>query len=77
MIKYEGSHQSNQEFNGGRPRPSRVVRRQHRQELEQRCQRHRRAREELGRVHRAAGSADETRDSGAELFPLFRRALRH
>ena len=32
---------------------------------------------ELGRVHWFAGSADEARDFGAELLPLFGRALRY
>ncbi len=77
MISHEGSHQSDQEFSGGRPRPSPMVRRQHRQKPEQRGQRHRRASQELGRVHRFAGAEDEARDSGAELLPLQRRALRH
>jgi hypothetical protein len=54
-----------------------MARRQHRQEPEQRRQRHRRARQELGRLHRYAGAEAQAHHSGAELLPLQRRLVRH
>lgn len=65
--KHEGSYQSNQKFNRGRLRPSRMVRCQHWQEPKQWGQLHRCARQELGRVYRFAGSA-EACDSGENYF---------
>lgn len=54
-----------------------MVRRQHRQEPEQRLKRHRRARQKLGRLYRRFGQAARARDFGSERFPLQRRVIRH